>query len=545
MPRVVVALGSMPVLTFELRAGDTSLGSAAGNDVVLPLPDVAERHVTLRVSGGAVEVRPGPGELVLVNGRAFAGGMLGAGDVLVVGPYALRLDGEPAPAPASPESDDLLVSTIGGAQPAAPVRCVRRLLVVQGGDEGLEAYVDGPIATIGRAPDCDLVLHDTRVSWRHAALERGSAGARVRDLGSLNGTFLDGRQVEVAPVAAGSLLTIGESVILLAGVGGAVPDAASRAGALPGLAELVGASEPMQEVYRQLRKAAGSLLPVLLAGETGSGKELAARAVHTLSARANGPFVPLNCAAIPRDIIESELFGHVRGAFTGAVADHRGAFERARGGTLFLDELGELPLELQAKLLRALESGEVTRLGGGLPVRTDARIVAASNRDLERLATDGLFRGDLFYRVAVLRLRLPPLRERRADVAALVHHFLRTVVRDTGVPGADRVRMRQDALDRLERHPWPGNVRELRNVIHRAVVECEGDEITREQVDALLAGAAGAAAPAPGPALTLEDVEQEAVRNALRDTGGNRRAAARRLGIAESTLYEKIRKYRL
>jgi two-component system NtrC family response regulator len=348
--------------------------------------------------------------------------------------------------------------------------------------------------------------------------------------------------VDAAIAARGARLRVGKTTILLAGAETTAPHGA-RPSREEGLAELVGSSPAMLHAYERIRAAARSALPVLLTGETGVGKELAARAVHVLSDRARKRFVPINCAAIPRELIESELFGHVRGAFTGAVADHKGAFERAHGGTLFLDEIGELPLELQPKLLRILESGEVTPVGGGAAVETDARVIAASNRDLSRLTGAGRFRNDLYFRLAVLVITLPPLREHREDIPALVHHFLRTAARETGLPEAQRVRIDPGALPALAAHAWPGNVRELRSVLQRAALEARDGMITRELVETLLEAAP--VSPSGQAGRSLQEIEREAILNCLKDCNHVRRVAARRLGIAESTLYEKIRRYGL
>jgi len=300
----------------------------------------------------------------------------------------------------------------------------------------------------------------------------------------------------------------------------------------------------MQEVYTRIEEAAAGRIPVLIVGETGTGKELAARAVHSVGPRSHGPFVPINCAAIPRELMEEELFGHVRGAFTGAAGDRAGAFERANGGTIFLDEVGELPPELQSKLLRVLEDGVVQRLGGGA-VTSDFRVVAATNSDLAEAISERRFRQDLYYRLAVLQIRLPPLRDRAGDLPELVGHFLESAEQQTGVPGAARISFEADALRRLAAHGWPGNVRELRNLVFRSVLNARRGTVGIEAINALLADLGTPETAASAATGNLQQVEQEVIRKALQDCRGQRRAAARRLGIAESTLYEKINRYGL
>ena len=241
---------------------------------------------------------------------------------------------------------------------------------------------------------------------------------------------------------------------------------------------LVGRSPAMQEIYRMLARLMQTDLTVMIVGESGTGKELVARALHEYGKRRSGPFVAINMAAIPRDLIESELFGHEKGAFTGANARNPGRFEQAEGGTLFLDEIGDMPMEAQTRLLRVLQQGEYTTVGGRTPIKADVRIIAATNKDLRVLIQQGLFREDLFFRLNVVPLRLPPLRERVEDIPDLIRHFLSQAERE-GLPPKQ---LDQAALDRLRRYRWPGNVRELENTIHRAVLLANGPEIGAEAI---------------------------------------------------------------
>jgi DNA-binding NtrC family response regulator len=398
---------------------------------------------------------------------------------------------------------------------------------------------------VGRSPDCDFVLHDEAISWRHLTLERVTEGVRVRDLGSRNGTWLDDQRVESAVAVGGSSIRAGRTTLVLASDDALMLEAAGAPErAQFGFGELVGCSAAMLSVYDRLREAAGNKLPVLLLGETGTGKELAARTIHAAGARARGPYVPLNCAAVPRDLIESELFGHARGAFTGASADRDGAFAAADGGTIFLDEIAEMPPELQPKLLRVLEDGVVQRVGGGRR-RADFRVIAATNRDLAAERAARRFRDDLYFRLAVRQIRLPALADRLEDLPDLVHSFLDTAAQQTGIATAGQTRFDETAFAPLREHTWPGNVRELRNLVLAAVARKPAGVVDRAVVEKLLADAAARhEEPAPG-AMTLEAMERLAIVNALRDSGGNRREAARRLGISESTLYEKIKKFGL
>jgi len=311
---------------------------------------------------------------------------------------------------------------------------------------------------IGSAAGNDLVLDDPRISRNHLEIDAMPNGLRVRDLGSKNGTFLQGSRVGAIDLPpAGAVLTLGDSELALRPDDEPDPVAIS---AREQCGRLIGRTEVMRALFGRIERVAHSDATVLIHGETGTGKELVAEALHELGPRAERPFVVVDCSAIPRDLIESELFGHVRGAFTGASADRRGAFERAQGGTIFLDEIGELAVDLQPKLLRVLEARTLRPVGGDTEVELDVRVIAASLRDLRALVAAKAFREDLFFRLSVVDLEVPPLRAHRDDVPLIVDQFLR----ELGAPpiGAG-------SLATLMRFDWPGNVRQLRNVIERAV----------------------------------------------------------------------------
>jgi len=308
---------------------------------------------------------------------------------------------------------------------------------------------------------------------------------------------------------------------------------------------IVGESESMRTVYSLTERAAKTDATVLVRGESGTGKELIARAVHVNSKRVARPFVKVDCAALPVGLIENELFGHEKGAFTGADERAPGKFEVASGGTVFIDEIGELPLPVQGKLLGVLQDRELTRVGGTRPVKVDVRVVAATNRDLERMVADGTFRADLYYRIRVVEIVLPTLRERgRSDVERLARHFLEVFARKHGKPVSG---LTDDALERLAAYPWPGNVRELENCIESAVVLSDGGALAARHL--MLPGGAVTTASSlglrPYRARTLAEVEREAIAEALRAHAGNRTAAARTLGIGRNTLNRKIREYGL
>jgi DNA-binding NtrC family response regulator len=317
------------------------------------------------------------------------------------------------------------------------------------------------------------------------------------------------------------------------------------------LRSIVGSSAAMRKVYDQIEKVLESEITVFIAGESGTGKELVAKAIHYASLRSDGPFIDVNCAAIPEGLQESELFGHEKGAFTGAVATHPGKFEQATGGTIFLDEVGEMSASAQARLLRVLQERVLQRVGGTETIELDVRVISASNRDLAKMVEEGSFRQDLFYRLVVFPITLPPLRDRREDIPLLVEHFLEKYARDAG----KRVTTVEGrAMEAMAGHGWPGNVRELENVIHRTLLVSSGLELTYDDLPPGIGGdgamSTSVSQPAPssggeGGTLNLEELERETIVRALEQNKGNLSDVARQLGIGRSTLYRKLEQYGL
>jgi DNA-binding NtrC family response regulator len=396
------------------------------------------------------------------------------------------------------------------------------------------AVVQRPL-TVGVAKDCDVVLSDPTVSRHHCRIEHRDDLLFVRDLDSTNGTFVDGVQVLEALLRPGVRLRLGRSELRLV----ARRRAPSTETTGPALFHgMVGGSVAMREIYRLLGKIAGSDAPVLISGETGTGKELAARAIHNASPRHEQPLVVVNCGAIPEELIESELFGHEKGAFTHAVTTRDGAFAEANGGTIFLDEIGELPPSVQATLLRVLEEHTFKRVGGNRELRSDFRVVAATNRNLADEVRAGSFRQDLFFRLYVAPVELPPLRKRLDDLPVLIDYFLQCETPSGAAPPS----VTPQALAALQRYPWPGNVRELRNALSRASLLSDSGRLGPDDFTFLLQQAE------PGELfdlarMPLQEVERLAIEAHLRAAKGQRRAAAASLGIATSTLYEKLKRY--
>jgi DNA-binding NtrC family response regulator len=421
-----------------------------------------------------------------------------------------------------------------------------RVEVIGGPDAPRELLLPPAGLTVGTGQTCTLRLADKRVSRNHLHISADASGFRVRDLGSSNGSFVDGGRIDDAVVPDGTSIQIGHTILRLhVGEHYTIAPASARRA----FGALLGGSLAMREVFGVLERVASSRASVLISGETGTGKELAARALHSEGARRGGPFVALDCGAIAESLIESELFGHVRGAFTGAVDERAGAFERAHGGTLFLDELGELPTELQPKLLRVLESREVRKVGGNEVRRVDVRVVAGTNRDLEEMVAAGEMRADLYYRLAVVQLQLPPLRERVEDLPALIAHFLREagVTEPGAIAGANLVT--------LSRHDWPGNVRELRNAIDRAVA-CAGNAPRFAELAFHLGGGPARRRPRPPSvdlSISFADAKERLIGEfeaaylgaMLEATGGNVAETARRAGLNRRHLYDLLKKHGL
>ncbi len=402
-----------------------------------------------------------------------------------------------------------------------------RVMVVGGPEAGLVMRLETELL-VGTSEACDLRLSDPKCSRRHLLLRRVAAGVRVVDQQSRNGTWVGRARMHDAELPPGTELRAGDTVLRIDEVSDEAPSEDGSTEQPASFGRFVGAARVLAPLYRRLEKVSASSATVLLEGESGTGKELLAEAIHDHSPRADQPFVILDCGAVQPQLVEARLFGHEKGAFTGADRARPGAFESAHGGTLFLDEVGELPLELQTRLLRALDRGQVVRLGSTKPIEVDVRVIAATNRDLDREVEEGRFRTDLFHRLAVVLLRVPPLRERDGDVARLARAFLRSY-------GADESLLTEDMIDRLERHRWPGNVRELRNYVERLAVLGETELGEAPSAD----GTGGRADPArsglpfrQARAVALERFTAEYVEDMLRRHGDNVSAAARAAGLA-------------
>jgi DNA-binding NtrC family response regulator len=440
---------------------------------------------------------------------------------------------DPGKAPSGSKADQTQV--LSGPVQKPIILKKARFKVTKGRDAGKEMVLQKTHISIGTLPENDLVLTDATVSRNHAVVEERPDGYLLRDLDSTNGAFLDNVRIREGYITPGSIIRLGQTEISFSPLEERFEVLKSSSERFGGL---IGSSPLMQEVYGFLERIAPTDVTVLLEGETGTGKELAARAIHAHSRRAGGPFVVFDCGAVAPNLIESELFGHEKGAFTDAVKARQGSFELADNGTIFLDEIGELSLDLQPKLLRALDQRETKRVGADKPVAVNVRVISATNKDLEKEVKAGRFREDLYYRLSVVRVNMPPLRKRKEDIETIAVQALAGISAEINkkITG-----LSPEAAAALTAYSWPGNVRELKNVLGRAAALSDSGRI--EPKDLFLSQGKKTNTLDGLSGKTLDEIEKAAIYATLQSVSGNKTEAAKMLGIAYSTLYEKMKKY--
>jgi DNA-binding NtrC family response regulator len=432
-----------------------------------------------------------------------------------------------------PDSKTEDIRKHGGAATELPDGCLLVVSDAPGVDRGRSYRLTRGRVRVGTSKLCELILTDKSVSREHVELALVTDGIMVRDLGSTNGTLYLDQRIDGVVLRPGARITVGRCTIDILPLD-------SQANVPPSTRDhyddLVGNSLAMRRLYTMLERLEGSDTPVLISGETGTGKELVANAIHAHSDRAGAPFVVVDCGNVQKELISSTLFGHVRGAFTDAVSDRRGAFEEAHTGTVLLDEIGELPIDLQPQLLRVLENHEVVPLGSNQPREVDVRVLAATHRDLARQVGEGAFREDLYYRLAVIEIQTPPLRDRRDDIPLLIDHLAHQL------DDSDRD-LPESAVNFMVHYDWPGNVRQLRNAVHRLLVlgtlDLDQDAVTRP--------------PTPSTDMAFRDAKDVAIREFetayLRDllerAGGNLSAAARMADVDRKHLRRLLKRYGL
>jgi DNA-binding NtrC family response regulator len=514
----------------------TTVGRAPECDVSLPDPALSRLQAQVERRGDHFFLLDRSGRGTRLGAEIVTEAVLADGAEIALGAWrALFRSVSPAEEGATRVSGDTSLRASG--EPPRPARA--RLRVRERGRERVVA-LDSDAVTVGKDPANDVVLDDPFVSGRHLRLDRRAGRWHVRDLASTNGTLLAGVRVTEAELPVGALLTLGDAEVVLE-----APGESRRPAPADVFEGMISSDTAMRQMFDLLERVAPADAAVTILGETGTGKELVARALHRLSGRREATFIPVNCSAIAESLIESELFGHEKGAFSGAERLRKGAFEEADGGTIFLDEIGELPLDLQPKLLRTLEQGEVKRVGASRPLIVNVRVVAATHRDLRAQLRAGKFREDLYYRLCVVPVTVPPLRARRGDVRTLAEHFL-----ERASPRGLALRFSDEALSKLEGYDWPGNVRQLKNTVQRALL-FRGEGLT-VQAPAVTFEDARSVAVGVGDddtlyvrGLKLEDLEREAIRLSLRRHRGKRAAVVKELGIAKSTVMKRIAQWGL
>ncbi len=434
-----------------------------------------------------------------------------------------------------------------------------KLAVIKGPDKGTILESDKNRIQIGKKTDNDLILSDQTVSRNHVEIRQQPNGYALKDLDSTNGSFIDGMRVREVFLKPGQVFQIGDTEIEFMPLDEKVeikPSESIKFGAI------IGQSVKMREIFAVCEKIAATDATVVIEGETGTGKELIARELHLRSHRKNKPFNVFDCSAVPPNLIESELFGHEKGSFTGASATRQGLFELSHTGSIFLDELGELTLDLQPKLLRVLEQREIRRVGGNRPIKIDVRVIAATNRDLEQEVKKGKFREDLYYRLSVVKIRLPPLRERREDIPLIVEHILEHGQFNQSNGRRKVRRFSDDAMQAMKAYDWPGNVRELVNAIERSVSMVEGEVVKPADLPDPVKAKVGVVVPrasSGGEGLTIDThrpfkeakedwiqvFEKDYVVDLLKRNDQNISRAAREAEIDRKYLRRLIRKYDL
>lgn len=541
MPELLVSKDKRFLFRVPITRDIFRIGRGPGNDLALPDPDVSRQHAEISFNGQAAILFGLGANGTLLDDELFVGPTpLLDGQQIQIGSWALLYKNECSQD--TQRARDLLthitaareeVTRVLSHNPDAGTFLVETpfLVIFDGKSPAHKVPLTTPAIRIGTRGDCDIRLEDEFVSGQHCEISRTPQGFVITDLQSTNGTYVRGNRIREMAVTRTTEITLGQSRLIIDW-----EPTEERPAPAPeeNFCGLIGRSEKMRLLFTKIRKVALSDNTVLIWGETGTGKELVARAIHDLSPRAQEPYVVINCGAISANLIESELFGHEKGAFTGAQNRHAGAFEQAQGGTLFLDEVGELPLDLQPKLLRVLENRTIRRVGGDVDIPVNVKVIAATHRNLAEHVRQGKFREDLYFRLYILPLIIPPLRHRPEDIALLAEHF-------TAQASADDPKILSPlALRRLSEHNWPGNVRELRNVILRSLVFCENRTIDEADIEWMEMGMNGEEGPEP---INLVEVEKDKILEAVRSTGGNKSRAAEILGIAKSTLFKKLKEF--
>jgi DNA-binding NtrC family response regulator len=528
MFELLVSKMGKELITLPLDKETFRIGRIGTNDLSLPDPAISRHQCQLISKKDRVILEDHSGRGTLVDGETQKKTALQPGSKINLGNLEVTLrEQTKQPAPAKTQAGGGTSIIDGAATPSDDL-----ILSGQPNNSNIKYKLQGSTISLGSDPANDLVIKENFVSKFHCRIFRKGDGWFVTDLDSTNGTYLNGIRIVEARLEPKAILALGQLKLSVNSKAPTAPETTFQ--------NIVSVDPAMKPIFDIIQRAAPTCETVLISGESGSGKELAAQAIHKLSKRSKSPVVSLNCSAMSRELLESELFGHEKGAFTGAQAQRKGLFEEANSGTLFLDEIGELHLDMQAKLLRALENGEIRRVGSNQPFNVDVRVIAATNRSLAERVQSGDFREDLYYRICVIEIILPPLRRRPKDIPILAQYFLDQVTSET-----EPKTLSPKAIEALSKYKYPGNVRELKHIITRAAILCPQTKIEPEHLQFSPPTLADRVAESKiyRKGKTLREVEIETMRQALDANDGNQKAAARVLGIARSTMIHKMEKY--
>lgn len=524
MAQLTLTQGGQVVWTHSIDNPQTRIGRDPASEIVIPDPAVSRLHAVIIAVGERHRIVDNSTNGIFVNGQRTQVALLAPRDEITIGPWTLQYGVSDQDESIPTTLTTALAPVVGYSAQLERLMTEQALLVVRGGGQAPGCYPVGSRTRLSASGRADVSLP---AGYPEITLSRDARGYYLQ---AEEPVQMAGRWVTEAELSYGTPFELRDLQLELVAEEGLEDLPPSEATFFEGM---VGASEVMKRLFTLVERVAPLDSPVVILGETGTGKDLVASALHARSGRSRKPYVALNCGAITAQLFESELFGHERGAFTGAVTARDGAFQQAHGGTLFLDEVGELPLDLQVKLLRVLETSEITRVGSTQARKVNTRIIAATHRNLEQEVKEGRFRADLFFRLFVIPIHVPPLRERPEDIPALVEHFLTQIT--------PRKSLSREARRVLVERSWPGNVRELKHVLTRATAMAAGPEVTASDLQFFHPTAT---VKDTGTLLGLETMEKLLIDRALK-MYPNRADAATALGIARSTLFSKIRKYNL
>lgn len=531
MTDLILQRGGKKILRRPFCEPTLTIGRSSGNTIVLLDAEVSRHHCRIYTNKEKIFLTDTSMNGTLVNGELLKEASLNVGDLITIGPWTIAIEESSKEKP--------LRTIVCTPKPTQVIKydAKRKTLatetikftITSPGHSQKRLCLTGQDITFGCHPSCTVKIEDPYVSRTHCRITNNNGALSLIDLTSTNGTFMDNVRIESVNLKHSGHFNIGNSTVSWKTSRG---EEKIKTSSNTTFGAMIGRSKAIRETFAIIDKVAAADVPVHISGESGTGKELVARELHARSPRHNNPFVAINCGAMPEALVESQLFGHERGSFTGAVERMPGLFEQARGGTIFLDEIGEMPLELQARLLRVLENRTVRRVGGQEEIVIDTRVITATNRNIKNLVQVGRFREDLFFRIHIVPITLPPLRERPEDIYLLAEHFVRSLAKSGQAQSTTDA-----AMKKLINHSWSGNVRELRNTIERALLFCHSTSLDAAdiQLDDL---------SAPGSdGSNLRKHEREIIVSAIESCKGNMSRAARKLGVARSTLQKKIGRY--